>query len=104
MNKQPENQAQKKPMNPKVEIVAQVLRLETLCDALRLITADANAKQAGTTAHLLAFLLGCSPAKNQKELAARLGVSRARVCQMIKTLNRGLPQFPLKGAIKVDSR
>lgn len=75
-------------MNPKAEILLAAVRLAATRETLQTITADADAKQAGTKAHLLAFILGASPCKTQKELAGKLGVTPGRVCQMVRVLNR----------------
>jgi DNA-binding MarR family transcriptional regulator len=74
-------------MNPK-EILLAAVRFDAVREVLRTIIADADAKQAGTKAHLLAFILGASPCKTQKELAAKLGITPGRVCQMLRVLNR----------------
>jgi DNA-binding MarR family transcriptional regulator len=71
------------------QILLAAVRLDATRETLQLITADADAKQAGTKAHLLAFMLGCSPCKMQKELAAKLGITPGRVCQILRVLNRG---------------
>jgi hypothetical protein len=72
----------------RAEILLAAVRLDATREALQLITADANASQAGTKAHLLAFIMGCSPCKTQKDLAAKLGRTPARVCQMLATFKR----------------
>jgi DNA-binding MarR family transcriptional regulator len=72
----------------RAEILLAAVRLDATREALQLITADADARQAGTKAHLVAFILACSPCKTQKDLAARLGVTPGRVCQMLRVLNR----------------
>jgi DNA-binding MarR family transcriptional regulator len=65
-----------------------LVRLAAAREVLVIVTKDANARQAGTKVHLLAFAMGCSPCKTQKELARRLGVTPGRACQMLRVLNR----------------
>jgi hypothetical protein len=72
----------------KIEAALTLAKLSAVRDVLQTITSDADAKQAGTKAHLLAFLLGCSPCATQKEAASRLGISPARFCQMLAVFKR----------------
>jgi DNA-binding MarR family transcriptional regulator len=67
--------------------VLALTRLAAVRDALELLTTG-DVQEAGRKAHLLAWLLRCSPFATQKELAAKLGVTPGRVCQMLRVLNR----------------
>ena len=75
-------------MKPQIEIVLALARLAAVREVLTLITNGADGTQAGTKAHLLAFILGCSPCATQKDLALRLGLTPGRVCQMLRVLKR----------------
>ena len=72
------------------KILLAAVRLDATREVLQLITADADAKRAGTKAHLLAFILGASQRRTQKELAAKLGLTPGGVCQMLRVLNRSI--------------
>jgi DNA-binding MarR family transcriptional regulator len=84
-------------MNTKAEILLAAIRLQAAQDTLRLVAAG-DAREAGRRAHLMAFVLGCSPCATQKDLAARLGVTPARVCQMVRTFKRRYPDCRLNVA------
>ena len=75
-------------MNPGTEILLALAKLQGARETLTLITNDADGTQAGTKAHLLAFILGCSPCATQKDLALRLGLTPGRVSQMLRVLKR----------------
>lgn len=81
-------------MSSKVKIALALGRLQGTRETLRLITTGADARKAGVKAHLLAFVLGCSPCKTQKELAAKLGRSPARCCQMLATFKQAWRNSP----------
>jgi DNA-binding MarR family transcriptional regulator len=75
-------------MNRGTEIVLALAKLQGAREVLELITAEGGDQAAGTKAHLLAFILGCSPCATQKDLAAKLGLTPGRVCQMLRVLKR----------------
>jgi len=85
-------------MNHKIELALTAARLAGARETLQTITRGADAKQAGTKAHLLAFIVGCSECETQRQLAARLGVTPGRACQMLAVLRRyvkrGAPTLP----------
>lgn len=64
------------------------VRQQTLARLLHFLTTRANAKRAGQRAHLLAYLIGQSPSKNQKQLARQLGVTPGAVSQKLNLLRR----------------
>jgi len=74
-------------MNREAEILLAAVQLATIRDTLKLVTLG-DVQEAGRRAHLLAFVMGCSPCETQKALAARLGVTPARVCQMLAIFKR----------------
>lgn len=74
------------------EAVLALARMQGACEALQFLTADAGAREAGTRAHMLAYVFGCSTCKTQRELAARLGRSEARVSQYLKVIRRKFPR------------
>ena len=75
-------------MKPQIELALALAKLQGAREVLTLITNGADGTQAGTKAHLLAFILGCSPCATQKDLALRLGLTPGRVCQMLRVLKR----------------
>jgi DNA-binding MarR family transcriptional regulator len=83
-------------MNNKAELLLTAIRLASVTEALELLTVG-DVQEAGRRAHLLAFVMGCSPCTTQKDLAARLGVTPARICQMLRVFNR-------VGAIRLQKR
>jgi hypothetical protein len=66
------------------------LRRQTLARLLHVLTTGTNAKQAGQRAHLLAYLIGQSECRTQKQLAAKLGVTPGRVSQLLNFTKREL--------------
>ena len=75
-------------MKSNIEAATMIIRLAAAAELLRLITTNADAKRAGTKAHLLAFIIECSPCATQRDLAKRLGVSEGRCSQMLKVFRR----------------
>jgi hypothetical protein len=60
---------------------------------LGLINAGKTVERAGRRARLIAFFLGRSDCKNQKELAAKLKISSAAVCQNLISLHAEFKQM-----------
>jgi hypothetical protein len=74
---------------------AAALRRQTLARLFQVLTTGANAKplsakQAGQRLHVLAYLTGQSPCKNQRQLARLLGLSAGRVSQKLNFARREL--------------
>jgi hypothetical protein len=72
----------------KIELALALAKVEGAREVLRKLTRDADAGQAGRRAHLAAWAMGVSPCQSQAALAARLGVSPARVCQLVRRFKR----------------
>jgi hypothetical protein len=60
---------------------------------LALINAGKSVERAGRRAKLIAFFLGRSDFKNQKELAAKLDITPAAVCQNLISLHAEFKQM-----------
>ena len=68
-------------------LILTIAKAQAVRETLEFLTGG-DAYQAGARAHLLAWILGCSPCKTQVELAQRIGRTPARVCQMLRTFKR----------------
>jgi hypothetical protein len=76
------------------------LRREVVVQLFQMLTAGgANAKQIGRRVLLMAFLLGQSDCKTQRQLARRLGVTPEYVSRAIKSLKAEFPALagPIRG-------
>lgn len=73
-------------MSNQVEIT--IARLAATRDVIASLAADGDAATIGRKVLLLDYIL--APRGTQRALAARLGVTPARACQMLRTLRRGL--------------
>lgn len=74
---------------PKSRLLIAAVELRAVRDALQLIAAGGTVADAGRRALLLAFIIAPETIGTQAALAKRLGVSRARVTQMLNTMRKG---------------
>jgi len=73
---------------PPRDVDESIIRRETLCRFLRFVSARGNTRTVGSRVLLLAFLLGQSDARTQRQLAKRLRLTPGRVSQMLNVARR----------------
>jgi hypothetical protein len=71
-------------LKPQIEATAAVVRLLAARELLAPLVRLGTERQIGRRAVLMAFALGAGPCKTQRALAARLGVTEARISQELK--------------------
>lgn len=74
-------------MKTQFEIALAAMKLAAVCETLELV-AKGDAREAGVRVHLLAFIVGASPHRTQRELARALDLTPGRVCQMLNVIRR----------------
>lgn len=76
-------------LNP--DTVIAIARAAGAAEVLRFLARGGTDKEVGRRALLLAFLLCPDAIATQRELAGRIGVTEARVSQMLRVFKRAYP-------------
>jgi hypothetical protein len=80
-------------MNPKADTEAALLlvRLAAAHELLEVLTKTGTERQIGRSALLLAFILGATPEKSQRNLSRRLKISEAAISLQMKAIREVFP-------------